>query len=324
MKILVTGVAGFVGSNLVRRILEVWPDASVVGVDMFNSYYNPALKEANVADLLEHERFTLVRDDLSSMDLGPVVDECEFIFHQAGQAGVRASWGDSFNAYTRDNVAVTQRLLEACKDLPSLRKLVYASSSSVYGEAHAYPTVEDALPGPRSPYGVTKLAAEHLVALYAKNLGLPSVSLRYFTVFGPGQRPDMAFTRFSYWALTGQEIDVYGTGKQMRDFTYVADIVAGNLLAATSPIVDGSPVNLAGGSNASLEEALNLIGEAAGKPLNIRHHAAALGDVTRTGGDINRAQRELGWRPTVGLKEGIAHQVAWMEDRLADGYRLDK
>jgi nucleoside-diphosphate-sugar epimerase len=209
VKALVTGVAGFIGSNIARRLLADGHD--FVGVDALTDYYEPQIKRSNLRRA-DDPRFRFVEGDLNTLDLAPLLADTEVVFHEAGQPGVRASWGSEFGRYASDNICATQRLLEEAHRAGSLRRFVYASSSSVYGNAERYPTEETDRPQPVSPYGVTKLAAEHLCSLYAHNYGLPTVSLRYFTVYGPGQRPDMAFTRFCRWVHAGSPIQLYGTG----------------------------------------------------------------------------------------------------------------
>ena len=226
MRALVTGCAGFIGSHLCEALIAAGHD--VVGVDCFTDYYARSHKEANLAQLRDEARFSLREVDLAAGELSNLLNGVDVVYHQAAQPGVRASWGSYFDTYVRHNIVATQRLLEAVKGQP-LRRFVYASSSSVYGDAEAFPTSEMVIPKPVSPYGVTKLAAEQLVYLYGRNYGVPTVSLRYFTVYGPRQRPDMAFRRFIEWALADQPIHVYGDGEQTRDFTFVGDVVAARL-----------------------------------------------------------------------------------------------
>jgi len=312
MKALVTGAAGFVGSSITARLLaEGW---EVRGVDAMTDYYDVALKEENLARL--GGAFSLERASLLDLDLGAVLDGVDVVFHEAGQPGVRSSWGTEFGVYLDANVAATQALLEAARRAPGLQRLVYASSSSVYGDAERFPTSELDRPAPISPYGVTKLAAEHLCSLYASQFGTPTVSLRYFTVFGPRQRPDMAFTRFLTAAATGREITVFGTGEQVRDFTFVDDVVEANLRAATADLKPGTVLNVAGGTHVSVNEVLEEIAGLAGGPLDVRRVARCDGDVTRTGGDATRAAELLGWSPRVGIAEGLARQWEWVRGRL--------
>ncbi len=312
MKALVTGAAGFVGSSISARLLaEGW---DVVGVDAMTDYYEVDRKEENLARL--GQGFDLVRAPLAEVDLDALLAGVDVVFHQAGQPGVRSSWGQDFATYLDANVAATQALLEAVRRAPHVSRVVYASSSSVYGDAERFPTSELDRPAPISPYGVTKLAAEHLCSLYASQFGLPTVSLRYFTVFGPRQRPDMAFTRFLTAAATGGQITVYGTGEQIRDFTYVDDVVEANLLAATSEVKPGTVLNVAGGTHVSVNEVLEEVAALAGGRLDVRRVARSDGDVTRTGGDATRAAEVLGWQPRVGIVEGLARQWEWVRDRF--------
>ncbi len=232
------------------------------------------------------------------------------VFHQAGQPGVRKSWSTGFNDYCEHNVKATQRLLEAARAATTPR-FVYASSSSVYGNAPAYPTVETDLPRPFSPYGVTKLAAEHLCALYAANWGVPTVSLRYFTVYGPRQRPDMAIRRLADAAVTGATFSLFGDGRQVRDFTYVSDVVAANVAAGFEDVAPGTVVNIAGGSHAVMMDLIDMVGELAGSPVSLDRGPKEAGDVQRTGGTIDRAHELLGWEPVVRLRNGLAVQVEW-------------
>ena len=311
MKALVTGAAGFVGSSICARLLaEGW---DVVGIDAMTDYYDVVRKEENLARL--GSRFRWMRAGLADVDLDALLADVDVVFHEAGQPGVRSSWGQDFAVYLEANVAATQVLLEAARRAPHLSRIVYASSSSVYGDAESYPTSELDRPAPISPYGVTKLAAEHLCCLYASQFGLPTVSLRYFTVFGPRQRPDMAFTRFLTAAATGREITIYGTGEQVRDFTFVDDVVEANLLAATADLKPGTVLNIAGGTHVSVNEVLEEVAGLTGGSLDVRHVARSDGDVTRTGGDASRAAELLGWRPRTGIVEGLAQQWEWVRGR---------
>lgn len=314
MDALVTGAAGFIGSHLTLRLREA--GHRVIAVDCFSDYYDVALKRAN-ADAVVRAGATLIETDLRDAHLEPILEGVDVVFHLAGQPGVRSSWGSEFATYTRNNIEVTQRLLEACRGRTSLRRFVYASSSSVYGNAESYPTPEHIRLQPVSPYGVTKLAAEHLCSLYTLNFDVPTVSLRYFTVYGPGQRPDMAFTRFIRAALQRQEVTVYGSGEQVRDFTYVDDVVEANLLAATRDVPAGQILNVAGGSHSSVNEVLENLGELSGAPLLTRYEAGAAGDVMRTGGDTTAIRSLLEWSPSVSLREGLARQFDWVANQLS-------
>jgi UDP-glucuronate 4-epimerase len=317
VKALVTGVAGFIGSNIARRLLADGHD--VVGVDALTDYYDPQIKRSNLRRA-DDPRFRFVEGDLNTLDLASLLADTEVVFHEAGQPGVRSSWGRDFGRYASDNICATQRLLEEARQSGSLRRFVYASSSSVYGNAERYPTEETDRPQPVSPYGVTKLAAEHLCSLYAHNYGLPTVSLRYFTVYGPGQRPDMAFTRFCRWVHGGSPIQLYGTGEQIRDFTYVDDVVEANLRvgdADTAQVPAGAVYNVAGGSSVSMNEVLELLGTISGKEVRVERSAAVPGDVLRTGGTTDAIRRATGWDPKVGLREGLEEQYLWATTVLA-------
>lgn len=310
MRALVTGGAGFIGSHLTQALLARGDEVRVV--DCLTDYYDIEQKRANLATL--GAGVDIRTDDLRTADLKPLVDDVDVVFHQAGQPGVRLSWADGFEAYDSCNILATQRLLEACREA-SITRFVYASSSSVYGEAERYPTTETDLPQPRSPYGVTKLAAEHLCGLYAANWSIPTVALRYFTVYGPRQRPDMAFHRLCEAALTGSSFPQYGDGSQVRDFTYVGDAVAANLAAATRDVAPGSVLNVAGGSSVTLAEVIATVEQLAAAPVNLDRRPPQSGDVTRTGGSTERTQQVLGWAPATTLRDGLSHQLAWHRER---------
>src|SRR5690242_3363810 len=307
MKALVTGAAGFIGSNLTAHLLQ--HGADVVGLDCFTDYYPRSLKEANVASNAQ-PRFTFVQDTLQDADLPALLDGVTHVFHLAAQAGVRKSWGKDFRVYTVNNVDATQMLLEACVGRP-LEKFVHASSSSVYGDRAALPMREDALPQPVSPYGVTKMAAEQLGYLYHVNFGVPAVAMRYFTVYGPRQRPDMAFHRFIRAALRDEPITLYGDGEQTRDFTFVADAVAATI-AAGERGVPGTAYNIGGGSRVSMNQVLAIIERIHGRPLTINREAAQKGDMRDTYADTSLARRDLGFAPTVSLDEGIRAEYEWL------------
>jgi UDP-glucuronate 4-epimerase len=309
---LVTGCAGFVGSHLTESLLADGHD--VLGIDRFNDNYAPALKRANLERARAHPRFRLEVADLARADLAPLVGDRDVVFHFAAEPGVRPSWGRRFDRYVHNNVVATQRLLEATAGRPE-RRFVYASSSSVYGDAIGLPTAEDALPQPLSPYGVTKLAAEQLCALYHAEHGVQAVALRLFSVYGPRQRPDMAFRRFCRAALDGAPIRLFGDGRQTRDFTYVADVVAAARAAAEAPDAAGRVYNVGGGARASLNAALELLAAAAGRPLDVRRQARETGDVLHTGADIGRARAELGYAPRTGLEAGLRAELAWVAEQ---------
>ena len=304
---LVTGCAGFIGSHLTERLLS--EGYEVVGVDCFSDFYAPSHKEANLESCLEHPHFTLERLDLASESLTGVLDGVEDVFHLAAQPGVRGSFGDSFESYVRNNVYATQRLLEAAAVHP-VRAFVYASSSSIYGNAPT-PSHERTDPRPISPYGMTKLAAEEICAVYHRNSGVPVIGLRYFTVYGPRQRPDMALSRFLRRALADEPLPVVGNGLQRRDFTYVDDIVEGTLAAARR----GRPAtvyNIGGGHPVTVLKLVNIVEELLERVVDVVHLPAAMGDPTFTHADTSRARDELGFAPKTPLHRGIAQQLLWM------------
>jgi nucleoside-diphosphate-sugar epimerase len=312
MRCLVTGAAGFIGSHLSERLVALGHE--VVGVDRFSDYYPRSYKDHNLARLLQEPRFRLVVQDLAEADLGPAAGRLRGRV-PPGRAGRRArQLGSSFEAYLRDNVLATQRVLEAARGHATVRKVVYASSSSVYGDAHALPMLEDSPARPFSPYGVTKLAGEHLAELYRHNYGLATASLRYFTVYGPRQRPDMGFHKFIEATLDGGAIDMFGDGEQTRDFTFVADIVEANIRAAADG-VEGV-FNIGGGSRVTLREVLATLAEVAG-PVRINRRPREAGDVLDTWASVDAARQAFDYAPRVALRDGLAAQVAWHRQRRA-------
>jgi UDP-glucose 4-epimerase len=308
MNALVTGAAGFIGSHLSAALLDA--GATVTGIDCFTDYYPRPLKEANLATVKDRRGFTFVEAALQDIDLKPLLKGVTHVFHQAAQAGVRKSWGRDFDVYTKNNIEATQRLLEAMVGMP-IQKYVYASSSSVYGDHVPLPMREDAYLQPLSPYGVSKLAAEHLGQLYWANHGVPAVSLRYFTVYGPRQRPDMGFQRFLTAVRDDRPITVYGDGEQTRDFTFVGDIVAANIAAAERG-TPGSVYNIGGGSRVTLNHVLELIGRVTGKKVAIQREPDQKGDMRHTYADTSAARRDLGFNPKVTLADGLDRQYRWL------------
>ncbi len=306
MSCLVTGVAGFIGSHLAEKLVE--KGHQVVGIDSFTDYYPRAVKTSNLSGLRKKGDFTLVEEDVNSADLTKLLKSVELVFHLAAQPGVRPSWGASFNRYVEDNILATQRLLEACRKT-KIKKIVYASSSSVYGDSERLPTSEDAPPRPVSPYGATKLTAEHLCRLYLRNFGVPAVILRYFTVYGPRQRPDMAFHRFISSISRGKTLEVYGDGSQSRDFTYVGDTVDATVLAAEAKV--GATYNVGSGRTFPLSGAISLLETIIGKKAQVSYRQKEAGDVEKTSADVSRIERELGYRPRVSFEDGLRRQVAW-------------
>jgi nucleoside-diphosphate-sugar epimerase len=304
VRAIVTGAAGFIASHLCESLLVQGNE--VVGIDSFTDFYDPSRKQANVATLHEWDRFRLLRADLLTAPLERIFEGADVVFHLAGQPGVRPSWGQEFAAYVDRNIRATQRVLESAQDMP-LRKLVYASSSSVYGDAEEYPTSEIVCPRPVSPYGVTKLAAEHLCELYRTTFGVPTASLRLFTVYGPRQRPDMAFSRMVSSALSGHPFTLYGDGEQTRDFTFVDDVVDAMLRVADSGWT--GVANVGGGARTSMKEVVRVIEGLAG-PMRLAYARAQQGDVRHTAADTTLARAGFGYQPKVELADGLARMVA--------------
>ncbi|MEO1433046.1 MAG: NAD-dependent epimerase/dehydratase family protein [Cyanobacteria bacterium J06633_8] len=310
-KNIVTGVAGFIGSHIAETLLKKGEE--VIGIDEFNDYYDPFFKNKNVTFLRTYDNFELIEADIQFVDWNSLLKDVDVVYHQAAQAGVRASWGQGFRFYTERNISATQVLLEAAKDAKNLKRLVYASTSSVYGDAETLPTSELICPKPVSPYGITKLAAERLCGLYHKNFGVPFVALRYFTVYGPRQRPDMAFHKFYKAVIDDEAIPVYGDGLQTRDFTFVSDAVAANLAAATVDDAVGEIFNIGGGSRVVLKEVLQTMEEIVGKPIKRNHIEKAMGDARHTAADVSKAKRILGYQPQVSLREGLTREWEWVK-----------
>ncbi len=315
-EVVVTGCAGFIGSTLTEALLEL--GCQVSGVDCLTDYYDVDLKQENMAGFLGREEFTFIQEELGDLDLVALLKGKVACFHLAAQAGVRASWGDYFSEYLSRNVMASQRLLEACKHeevKKSLVRFVYSSSSSVYGDQPELPVTEKALPQPRSPYGVTKMAAEHLCVLYSMNFGVPTSSLRYFTVFGPRQRPDMAFRIFIEKALDQETFSVYGDGSQTRDFTYVADAVKSNLLAVSCDR-SWEVFNTGGGSRMVFSDTLDMLTEilkekVPGLDPLVEYHPVALGDVKDTFADRTHVEKTIGYKPGITFSEGLRREVEW-------------
>ena len=308
MKALVTGAAGFIGSHLSEHLLERGNE--VTGLDAFTDYYARETKEANLASLRTRTRFHFVETSIREADWPVLLDGVTHVFHLAAQAGVRASWGRDFSVYTELNIDSTQILLEACV-ARRLERFVYASSSSVYGDGVELPMREDARPRPVSPYGVTKLAAEHLCLLYQQTSGVPAVALRYFTVYGPRQRPDMAFNRFLRAVAADEPIHLFGDGEQTRDFTFVEDAVAATVAAGLRGC-PGAVYNIGGGSRVSMNDVLDVVAKVTGRRLDVRRDAAQKGDMRDTFADTSRARTDLGFVPTVPLEDGILAEYQWL------------
>jgi UDP-glucose 4-epimerase len=311
-KVLVTGAAGFIGSHLCEQLLS--GGHQVMGLDSFTDYYDRGRKEHNLETSRSNPSFAFQELDLVDGDLRTALAGVNVVFHLADQSAVRSSWGSHFDRFVRDNIVATQRLLEALKD-QKVDRLVYASSSAVYGDAEMFPTKETALPRPISPYGMTKLAAEHLTLLYMRNFGIPVVALRYFTVYGPRQRPDMALARFMQALATGEEIEVFGDGDQARDFTYISDAVDATVKAASADLA-GHVINLGGGSRVTINQALATLEEISGLKVRKRNLPATPGDPKHAVASINMARERLGWEPRVTLRGGLAKQWDWFQKTL--------
>jgi UDP-glucuronate 4-epimerase len=315
MRAVVTGAAGFIGSHLVESLCA--DGHEVTGIDALTDYYDPAIKRQRY-ERLAHPRFRAIVGDLLAENLHRLVDGADVVLHLAGQPGVRGSWGGGFDQHLDANVRATQRLLDACV-AATVPRYVFASSSSVYGDAAEYPTREDALPAPVSPYGVTKLAAEHLGRVHAVRSGLAVASARFFTVYGPGQRPDMAIHRLIRAALTGEEFRLFGDGTARRDFTYVTDAVDALRRLVTADLEEpAATFNVGGGTECALSELIALVGEVSGRELRVVPSGVQPGDAERTGADTSRL-RALGWQPRVDLPTGITAQLAQVRRSLQVG-----
>ena len=308
MSVLVTGCAGFIGSHLCEALLN--RGDSVIGIDRMTDNYSIKVKHKNLSLFERHPKFTYHPGNLIDIDLLPILEQVDCVFHTAGQPGVRSSWGSHFETYLENNILATQRILESIKLLNKSIRLIYSSSSSIYGNADCLPVTETTLPRPYSPYGTTKLAAEHLCHLYQQNYQVPTVSLRYFTVYGPRQRPDMGFHIFIKAMLNNQTISVLGDGLQTRDFTFVGDIIQANLLAAEKS-VEGEVFNIGGGSHRSLMDVFTILQNVSGIQPRLEFRSAEKGDVRDTWADTRKAQTTLGFHPQVDLQEGLRQQFAW-------------
>ncbi|RXT13971.1 NAD-dependent epimerase/dehydratase family protein [Ammoniphilus sp. CFH 90114] len=308
-KTVVTGCAGFIGSSLSKRLLD--EGYEVIGIDCYTDNYDRKIKEKNIGGLMGREGFTFLQQQILELDWGDLLKGTEYVFHQAAIPGVRTSWGKSFNTYIENNILATQMMLEAAKN-SLVKKFIYASSSSIYGLTEGS-TSETTIPRPLSPYGVTKLAGEQLCHLYADNYGVPTVSLRYFTVYGPGQRPDMAFHKFIKAMLNNEPITVYGDGTQSRDFTFIDDAVEANLLAARYKGI-GEAFNIGGTSRTVLKDVIHLIGKLTGIEPRIQYDQKQAGDPPHTWADITKAKKELGYAPGMPLEQGLLAEIQYIKD----------
>lgn len=311
MKVVITGAAGFIGSHLTERCLALGWD--VVAIDSLTTYYSPAAKVRNAHAFHKHHRCTYLEQDLLDLDLVALFAEANVVFHLAAQAGVRASWGQSFDVYTQLNVTVLQRALEAARHAKSLRKFVFVSSSSVYGDAEALPTTEEQILRPVSPYGATKALGEHLCYLYHRNYGVPAVMLRYFSVYGPRQRPDMAFHRAIEAAMHRRDFMLYGDGLQTRDFTFVEDAVEGTLGAAEGGR-PGQAYNIGGGSRISMLDVLEIVRREL-PDLVVRQEGSQQGDARDTAADVSLAHSHFGYEPSWDVERGLLEQMKWHRAR---------
>jgi UDP-glucose 4-epimerase len=310
MKSLVTGAAGFIGSTLTEKLLNMGQE--VLGIDCFTNYYKRSIKEKNISSFISHEKFTLIEENINNLDLKVLLNDIDYIFHQAAQAGVRSSWGDDFEIYTYNNITGTQQLLEAAKE-SDIKKFIYASSSSVYGDTDKLPMQENNRLHPVSPYGVSKLAGENLCYLYYKNFNVPTVSLRYFTVFGERQRPDMAFHIFIKSILQGKKLTIFGDGQQSRNFTHVQDIVRANILAAKSN-VKGEIFNIGGdGKRVKLNEAIDLMEKILDKKAKRNYQKVVKGDVRHTSANTKKAKEMLNYEPEVDFEEGLKREIEYIK-----------
>lgn len=313
MKALVTGCAGFIGSHLCERLIA--EKIEVVGIDSLTDYYDPRIKHANVKKARQHPSFTFIHADLKAMDLKMLVKSVDVVFHLAAQPGVRGSWGERFSTYVENNVLATQKLLEAMKDSSSLQKFVYTSSSSVYGQIRDEAVNEEHRTLPHSPYGATKLAGEHLCFLYHANYGIPVISLRLFSVYGPRQRPDMAFARLVYAGVTRKTFPLYGDGRQERDFTYVLDVVEALILAARNQGATGI-FNIGGGHVLSMQQVIGIVEKIMKSKIQIGSKQAERGDVQRTSADITKSRTVLSFEPLHAIEDGLREQIEFMKTHL--------
>lgn len=312
MTLLVTGVAGFIGSHLAERLLK--EGFEIIGVDSFLDYYPKKTKENNLKGLINNPKFKFIEGDILNLNLNEILSRVKGVFHQAAIPGVRTSWGKSFNQYVENNILVTQVLLESSKDI-KIKKFIYASSSSVYGDADELPIKETSPTNPVSPYGVSKLSGEHLATLYFKGYGIPTVSLRYFTVYGPRQRPDMGFHKFISAIILGREIEIFGTGEQTRDFTFIDDVVEANLQAFLRG-KEGEVYNIGGGGRIGLSQAIRAIEEISGKKAHLKYTEPQRGDAKHTYADISKAKRDFGYNPKVDIYEGLKRHYEWLRNNL--------
>jgi UDP-glucuronate 4-epimerase len=311
MNILVTGAAGFIGSHLCEKLLQQ-KDVHITGIDNFTGPTSIPLKQANLVNLLHHPRFTFINESLLTVNLEKLLANVDVIYHLAAIPGVRSSWEDNFQTYAVNNIVATQKLLEACKNKP-IQKLVFASTSSVYGEKSGKVNEQESLL-PLSPYGVSKLTGEHLCRIYATYSSIPIVILRYFTVYGPRQRPDMAFHRFMKQILHGEPITIFGDGTQTRDFTFIDDCVKGTEAVLFHDHTIGETINIGGKERASILETIQLLEEISGKKAKLLFSRQVSGEPKHTHADISKAMRLLNYNPSTPLKEGLYQQYQYFQN----------
>lgn len=314
MRYLVTGVAGFIGSSLAEELIK--EENEVIGIDCFTDYYSKEIKEKNLEGLMGNPSFKFIEGNLLNINLEEIIKNIDYIFHEAAQPGVRTSWGENFKVYVDNNILATQKILEVLKN-KKIKKFIFASSSSIYGDAEEFPIKESTLPKPVSPYGVTKLAAENLCYLYWKNYGIPIVSLRYFTVYGPRQRPDMAFHKFIKAILKDEKIVIYGEGEQTRDFTFIDDIVNASILAMKSNVV-GEVFNIGGGTRITVKKVIEILQRIISKKAKIRFIEEQKGDVRHTFADISKVSKILSYYPEVKIEEGLKREVEWIKENMEE------
>ena len=311
---IVTGAAGFIGSHLAEKLLE--KKFRVIGIDCFTDYYSQDIKRNNLNECLKNENFILLEEDLMHMDLIPIFNKSQILFHEAAQPGVRESWGKEFDTYVKDNILVTQRILECAKKTKSFEKIILASSSSIYGDQEGKMSEEKTIPKPISPYGATKLASENLGYLYAKNYNLPVISLRYFTVYGPRQRPDMAFTKFIKAILKQEKINVYGDGNQTRDFTYIDDVVDANISCINVDIT-GEVINVGGGHIISINDVIKTIQKISEFEFKVTYIEKQRGDVEHTEAETSKVKKLLNFYPKVPIDTGLRKQIDYLKNNLS-------
>ncbi|KYG32438.1 NAD-dependent epimerase/dehydratase family protein [Alkalihalobacillus trypoxylicola] len=311
MKIVVTGAAGFIGSNLCLELLKN-PSVHIIGVDAYIGPTTKKQKDENIQKLLKHPRFTFKQTSILDVNWEPILNGTDYIYHLAGIPGVRSSWGAEFQQYVKHNITATQRLLEACKSV-HLKKFIYSSTSSVYGEKEGKVS-EKSIPEPLSPYGITKLTGEHLCHVYRESFNIPTVILRYFTVYGPKQRSDMAFHRFIKSMLDDEFITIYGDGRQTRDFTFISDCVQATAAVKEAKNVIGETINIGGKERSSVLEVITILEELLGKKAKVNFVSQAIGEPKHTWADISKAENLLDYTPSTQLRTGLENEIFYIKE----------